>query len=83
MIRAACMRIGGDMLALIILSIRAAAQLRVATHGIGFERIARCTAGPPVRQNEPTIVGGGSDGERACAATAKRRRLRGTRGRRR
>ena len=73
----------GDVLALIIHSLGAAAQLRVATHAVGFERIAGCTGGPPVRQNEPSIVRGGSDGERACAATAKRQRLRGTRGRRR
>jgi hypothetical protein len=73
----------GDVLAPVVSSIGAGAKLRVATHGVGFEPVAGCTGGPPVRQNGPTIVQGGSEGERACAATAKRKKLRASRGRRR
>jgi hypothetical protein len=73
----------GDVLALVVRSIGAGAMLRVGTHGVGFEPVAGCTAGPPVRQNRPTIVQGGSEGERSCAATAKRKKLRASRGRRR
>ena len=73
----------GDVLALIIHSIGAAVQLRVATHGVGFERIAGCTGGPPVRQSGPTILRGGSKGERSCGATAKRQKLPASKGRRR
>jgi hypothetical protein len=73
----------GEVLALVVSSIGAGAKLRVATHGVGFEPVAGCTGGPSVRQNGPTIVQGGSEGERACAATAKRKKLRASRGRRR
>jgi hypothetical protein len=73
----------GNVLALIIHSTGAAAQLRVATHGLGFERIAVCTGGPSVRQNGPTIVRVGSKGEHAYAAAAKRQISRASRGRRR
>jgi hypothetical protein len=40
----------GDVLCLCARSIGEAARLRVATHGVGFERLPGCTAGPPVRQ---------------------------------
>jgi hypothetical protein len=73
----------GDVLALVVPSIGDGARLRVATHGVGFESVPGCTGGPPVRQNGPTIVRGGSDGERTCAATAKRQKLRASKGRRR
>ena|SRR5436305_11340895 len=73
----------GDVLALVVGSIGDGARLRVATHGVGFEGIPGCTGGPPVRQNGPTIVQGGSEVERAGAAAAKRKKLRASRGRRR
>jgi hypothetical protein len=38
-------------LCLHVRSIGEGARLRVATHGVGFERKAECTAGPPARQN--------------------------------
>jgi hypothetical protein len=72
----------GEVLALVVSSIGAGAKLRVATHGVGFEPVTGCTGGPPVRQNGPTILQGGSEGERACAATAKRKKLRASGGRR-
>jgi hypothetical protein len=40
----------GTMLALIVRRIGEAARLRIATHGVGFERLPKCTGGPPVRQ---------------------------------
>jgi hypothetical protein len=69
----------GDVLALIVRSLADGAQLRVATHGVGFEHIPECTGGPPVRQNEPKIVGGGSEADGA----RKRQISRAGRGRRR
>jgi hypothetical protein len=71
----------GNVLALVVRSIGHGARLRVATHGVGFERIPRCTGGPPVRQNGPTTVQAGSERERSRAATPKRQKLR-ARGRR-
>jgi hypothetical protein len=59
------------------------ATIALAPHGLGFERITACTGGPSVRQNGPTIVPGGSKGEHAYAATAKRQISRASRGRRR
>jgi hypothetical protein len=41
----------GDILCLRIRSIGEGAWLRVGTHGVGFERVPECTAGPPVRQS--------------------------------
>jgi hypothetical protein len=71
----------GETLALVVSSIGEGAQLRVATHGVGFEPVPGCTGGLPVRQNGPTTVPAGSERERARAVTAKRqkRRLRGRR----
>jgi hypothetical protein len=43
----------GDSLALRIRSIAKAARLRVATHGIGFEPLPECTAGPPITPIAP------------------------------
>jgi hypothetical protein len=63
----------GNALALIIRSIGDAAQLRIATHGVGFERIPGCTGSPPVRQSGPTIARPGSDDPRVRAATRKER----------
>jgi hypothetical protein len=40
----------GNILCLRARSIGEAARLRIATHGVGFERLPECTAGPPVRQ---------------------------------
>jgi hypothetical protein len=43
------------VLALMIGSIGEASRLRLATHGVGFERLQEGTGGPPVRQNwKPT-----------------------------
>jgi len=53
----------GDMLALAVRSIGEGAQLRIASHGVGFERLPGCTGGPPVRQNASTVVGGAGDGD--------------------
>jgi hypothetical protein len=47
----------GDILALTIRSIGEGARLRIATHGVGFERLPECTGGPPVRQNASGVVG--------------------------
>jgi hypothetical protein len=41
----------GDVLALLVRSIGEGACLRVATHGVGFERIPECTGGSRARQN--------------------------------
>ena len=41
----------GAVLALSVRSIGEAARLRVAAHGVGFERHWECTGGPWVRQN--------------------------------
>jgi hypothetical protein len=46
----------GAALALKVRSIGEGATLRVATHGVGFERISGCTEGPPVRQSAPAVV---------------------------
>jgi len=40
-----------DTLCLRVRSIGEGARLRIATHGVGFERMPECTAGPPARQN--------------------------------
>ena len=40
----------GVILCLRIRSIGEGAGLRVATHGVGFERVPECTAGPPARK---------------------------------
>lgn len=40
----------GDVLALKVRSIGEGARLRVAAHGVGFERAQDCTAAPPMRQ---------------------------------
>jgi ribosomal protein L19 len=47
----------GDVLCLQIRSIGQAAQLRLATHGIGFERLCGCTGASPVRQNRVACAG--------------------------
>jgi hypothetical protein len=73
----------GHGLALKVRSIGGGARLRIATHGIGFEPVPECTGGPPVRQNGPTMVEGGSEGERPCATTVKRQKLHASRGPRR
>jgi hypothetical protein len=73
----------GDVLTLVVRSIGDGARLRVATHGVGFESSPGCTGGPPVRQSGPTILRGGSKGERSCGATAKRQKLRASKPRRR
>jgi hypothetical protein len=41
----------GGTLCLRVRSIGEGARLRVATHGVGFERMAECTEGPPARQS--------------------------------
>jgi hypothetical protein len=58
-----------ETLALVVGSIGDGAKLRVATHGIGFERIAKCTGGPPARQIAPTIVRPGPAHKRVYGAT--------------
>lgn len=53
----------GDVLALTVRAIGEAAGLRIASHGVGFERLPGCTGGPPVRQNALAVVGlGAGDG---------------------
>jgi hypothetical protein len=47
-----------NVLALIVRSLGNGARLRVATHGVGFERACGCTGGPPVRASKPLGVGG-------------------------
>jgi hypothetical protein len=47
----------GDVLALVVRSIGDGACLRVATHGVGFERISECTGGSRVRQNSQGVLG--------------------------
>jgi hypothetical protein len=47
----------GEVLALVIRSIGDGAGLRVATHGVGFERIPECTGGSRVRQNGQGVLG--------------------------
>lgn len=42
----------GDVLALAVRSIGEGARLRIASHGVGFERLPECTGSPPVRANE-------------------------------
>jgi hypothetical protein len=39
-------------LALTVRSIGEAARLRIAPHGVGFQRLAECTGAPPVRLPE-------------------------------
>lgn len=59
----------GDILALRVRSIGEGAGLRVATHGVGFERLPECTGGPPVRQKRsPVVFDLGSDATRVRAA---------------
>ena len=41
----------GDVLALSVRSIGQGARLRVASHGVGFERLPECTEGSPIREN--------------------------------
>jgi hypothetical protein len=50
----------GDTIALIIRSIGEAAGLRVGGHGVGFERIPECGAGPSVAPNAPARTGHGA-----------------------
>jgi hypothetical protein len=45
----------GDILCLRIRSIGEGAGLRVATHGVGFERVPECTAAPPARQKTDEV----------------------------
>jgi hypothetical protein len=52
-----------EMLCIVVRAIGEAAGLRVATHGVGFEPLLECTAGPPVRPKHPA-------GAVAAAATA-------------
>src|SRR5205807_2076727 len=40
----------GDTLALAVRSIGEGARLRVASHGVGFERLPECTGATPVRK---------------------------------
>jgi hypothetical protein len=47
----------GDVLALKVRSIGEGAKLRVATHGVGFERIPECTGGSRVRQKRSRSTG--------------------------
>jgi hypothetical protein len=56
-------------LALVVRSIGEGALLRIATHGVGFERIPKCTGGPPARQIAPTRVRPGPAHKRVYAAT--------------
>jgi hypothetical protein len=64
----------GPMLCLRIRRIGAGAQLRIASHGVGFERLPECTGGPPVRQNASVIAGLGPptaahhDGRTECGS---------------
>lgn len=46
----------GDVLCLRIRSIGEGAGVRVATHGVGFESLPECTAGPPARQKARGIA---------------------------
>jgi hypothetical protein len=44
----------GFTLCLRVRSIGEGARLRIATHGVGFERVPECTAGPPASKiDEP------------------------------
>jgi hypothetical protein len=61
-----------ETLALVVGSIRDGAKLRVATHGVGFERIPECTASPPIGQIGPTMAKPGSDGKRVRAAATRK-----------
>jgi hypothetical protein len=47
----------GEVLALVVRSIGDGAGLRVATHGVGFERIPECTGGSRVQQNGQGVPG--------------------------
>ena len=49
----------GDTLALRVRSIGDAAELRVAPHGVGFERLPECTGASLVRQNGSDLSGAG------------------------
>jgi hypothetical protein len=40
----------GDLFCLRARSIGEAARLRIATHGVGFERLPECTTSPPMRK---------------------------------
>jgi hypothetical protein len=40
----------GETLCLRVRSIGEGARLRIASHGVGFERLPECTGSPPVRQ---------------------------------
>lgn len=45
----------GDVLALRVRTIGEGARLRIATHGVGFERLPECTTAPWVRKNQPAL----------------------------
>jgi hypothetical protein len=46
----------GTVLALAVRSIGEGARLRIATHGVGFERLLECTGGPPASKiDEPVL----------------------------
>jgi hypothetical protein len=49
----------GPILALRVTTIGAAAGLRVASHGVGFEPIPGCTGASPVRKSTPAGIGHG------------------------
>jgi hypothetical protein len=46
-----------DVLALWVRSIGDGARLRLASHGVGFERLPECTGGSRVRQNGQGVLG--------------------------
>jgi hypothetical protein len=61
-------------LCLRVRSIGEGARLRIATHGVGFERMPECTGGPPARQNaiklsDPPKRGRRDDSGRTAAPT--------------
>ncbi len=46
----------GNTLCLIVRSIGAGAGLRIASHGVGFERLPECTAGPCMRETGEACI---------------------------
>jgi hypothetical protein len=59
----------GDILSLRIRSIGEGAGVRVATHGVGFESLPECTAGPPARQKADEVSQRGRSQEGGLSAT--------------
>jgi hypothetical protein len=63
----------GEVLALCVRSIGEAARLRIASHGVGFERLPECTGSPPVRGNTSAVVGLGAGAKRVRDAVRAHR----------